>query len=533
MEETALTQNRTHATNIRFVAVMLLLFAGAALVGTWRVFDVRLLYGDCVFLSQLLDNIADSGQAISDVQDTMNDMLFHSGVLITPSEELCARPLDSKGHAPDLMPYHPYFILYALAPLTHFVPSNVLLPFLTAGGFFLLLGFVFSYLERKKCPFTLSVPFLVLLIVYPPWAQALQGQYYVERFFVPLMGLVLWLLHREDAPLWLLAAATAACALVTERTGIIAGVYLVGHSVLYWKLPRRRRIALALIGFACVMYAVGLISLYVDNPYYSSGGFLPHSPGELMRRLENPVFREQLYTFLFFSSPLLALGLGDWRALLLGVGVMIPNMVGTIGGAEKTGFATHYHTLYLPVLIWAAGSGLERMARAWPGVKARVGMVVGLCLFVVMLSTTAAPDGRRVKMVGLGGNVPLPVMAAKGLSDSFGDGYVAQVREMGEAIRAVVPEGVRVTTPEWGMPILEHNRSLYCYPLGLDIADYALLNHSFSQGEHLYTGAVTYLGSEELKKIDSCMNQRLRSAGYDVDNPVWVGAGRAIIKRGH
>ena len=65
-----------------------------------------------------------------------------------------------------------------------------------------------------------------------------------------------------------------------------------------------------------------------------------------------------------------------------------------IGGAEKVGFFTHYHSYYFPVLLWATIAGyaaayrLLSARRLTPALYAAVTLLV---LFLALVDPTAAP----------------------------------------------------------------------------------------------------------------------------------------------
>lgn len=46
---------------------------------------------------------------------------------------------------------------------------------------------------------------------------------------------------------------------------------------------------------------------------------------------------------------------------ILALGALVPNLLGSIGGAEKLGWTTHYHSPYFPFLVLAVLLGYARM----------------------------------------------------------------------------------------------------------------------------------------------------------------------------
>ena len=94
-----------------------------------------------------------------------------------------------------------------------------------------------------------------------------------------------------------------------------------------------------------------------------------------------------------------------------------------------------------------------------------------------------------------------------------------------------------VSTMEGMMPaLLGQGRILHYYPLGLATADYVVLEFShIARDGTLLSGAVTYLGGQNLAELNKCLNSRLWAAGYKLEKTVSPGAatdyGIAILKR--
>ena len=93
---------------------------------------------------------------------------------------------------------------------------------------------------------------------------------------------------------------------------------------------------------------------------------------------------------------------------------------------------------------------------------------------------------------------------------------------------AAVPLGAKVTTLEVFMPKLRNINSIYFYPLGIDVADYAILIRAAREdGPSYYTGAVSYLVGEA-QKVDVCLNDRLKKAGYNLEQP-WFSIDSLVV----
>ena len=109
---------------------------------------------------------------------------------------------------------------------------------------------------------------------------------------------------------------------------------------------------------------------------------------------------------------------------------------------------------------------------------------------------------------------------------SFLRQYLGNFNKISDAI----PDGAIVTSGEMAQVILWKNKINYFYPMGIDIADYAVLFVTKVDDKYEYSGVVSYLGAEETKKIDKCMIERMHKLGYDFENQLIIN-NFAIIKR--
>jgi hypothetical protein len=75
--------------------------------------------------------------------------------------------------------------------------------------------------------------------------------------------------------------------------------------------------------------------------------------------------------------------------------MMVPNIIGNIGGAEKYGFLTHYHTLYFPFLIFASIMGYIQLIKICKTKIQRISASAVLIALIV-LSAASSPYTRNI-----------------------------------------------------------------------------------------------------------------------------------------
>ena len=335
------------------------------------------------------------------------------------------------------------------------------------------------------------------------------GQFYADRLFIgPAFVLCALLLTRQFESRWVIPLSIL-LALTSERVGVVVGVLLIGAVILadyskpgeWWK----QRSLLA-VGALCMVFSAIMVRVFNEHPHYNDFAHSLRPASFLINLTQYPGFVSNLLTFVAIN--LVAWGLpalGCWRGLLLSLGVMIPNLVGNLGGAEKTAFTTHYHSLYFPVLAASVCLSFVFVYSRYPRWASWV--------FVGWLAT-----------VGFAYNLDLNQydfrfrnIASRSLSYPF-KGYrddrmmVKRQRDVA-AYLDEFPDTM-VSTSEAFMPLLSRHHRVAYYPLGIDDSDFVVLPKSSAPG--IYDGAVTYLGDEELPRINECLSRRLRDAGYRV-----------------
>jgi hypothetical protein len=444
--------------------------------------------------------------------------------------------------------YHAYYFAYALAPLTWFLPTDVVIAgtqALAVVGTLLVVGLI---LRQERVGLVGGALLCALVAAYPVVNGALTSvvDLYMDRYFPPLALLYLALLYygllapgRPWArfviwalPVGIVAASTndrSMLYLIGANLGVIA---LMGRSA----FGKQWRAALALIAFSAVLTVafVAYMDLVHTSDINTIGGFAARWSG-LVALLTNPApFRfDQSYAelslkFLVVNALLFGIwGFWRWPLMLIALGAMLPNILTTLGGAEKVQFGFPYHSDYLPFVLLAVSVGF---AGVWRVARSRVWRA-GLAAIVALTA---------VSLVTLDPYQPGWVFSNKGLSQS-GLYYVARFyadirhsdavarKSYQDEVARAVPTGVSVTSPQGLAGALYPGREWYFYPLGIDTADYAVVTIEKDTGDVRYFGgAESYTGQE--RELNVCLTQRLARDGYNVDNPRIIGS-VAILRR--
>jgi hypothetical protein len=505
------------------------LVGGVALVATlvWAAFFYRtavLKHLDTVFLFQSVQSILAGHGPMSEVVSSWSQVYPLFGL---PAQEVCARPLAFVVGAPyNVLGNHAYVALYAVAALAGVTGTEVAFALLHSAAHVGVLVLPYWFLRRRGVPVLASLAFGVLVAAYPAWSLSAAGDYYMDRLAMPLLLWLLYLLHHraEAAPgaprprLAAIAALAIAAALFTERSAIMVLGALSFFVVFHPALRRDRDFLrmLAVVAAAVLAYLAWYFGVMYEG--IAGGGHLvkqsTHSLDALLARLTHPGMRPFLATNLVFLGWLALLS--GWRPLLLAAGAMLPNVVISIGGAEYTGWGTHYHTMYIPFLVYAASLGYAKVVDGVAFRWARTGLALVVVLAAAVLARNFDPytahwSRKNPSLSAHWGGAGMAWRFFRHRSES--SEWVAA--RAARSIAGVIPAGASVSAVEGAMPAVYAGRRLSMYPVGLDSADYLVVSGTARDGALVdMTGAVSYLGPAEGAALDRCLALRAGRQGF-------------------
>ncbi len=515
-------------TCITVVFIGLVLIFSAWKVNLW--YDG---FGDNAFLGQLTENIAKTGRPVTQSMASI-DIVLRDIVVASP-EIQCAKPFPTPESAEInyFKQWHTYGILYLLSPLVGLFGSTLTLSVFTILSFFTILFLVYLFLRERKVDPATAVCFLFLVSIHPAWSYSIQGQTYVDRFFVGLGFLLLYVLDKYPSKKWWILFLSILCASLSDRFGILVGGILIGKEVLFWFSKKSWDRFNFFVGFICTIASVLLVKFYVHHPHY--GSFASSmSPSAFIGNLKNPVFFENLVFFMTLNILFYGIFAAfSWRYFLLSIGLMLPNILGSIGGAEKTGFFTHYHSTYFPLLIFAAVDGFAKIYNSKSAQKfsplKRSFVFSGLVLvFAIGIGggVTGGDNQFTFKQNNLQ-NMGLVVGLRDSYSYLFGEKMNALQNKL--SMLEIVASGKSVSTVESLMPIFALTRQVHLYPIGLDTVDFLVLP-VLNPGENVlkFGGAISYL-VPYVDVLNSCFTERIYKL-YDT-SAIKIIQGYAVIPK--
>ena len=287
------------------------------------------------------------------------------------SEKICGLIPESYEGTRSVFQGHPYLISTfgaVSSHLTNLGPDVVSASMLLTSSF-MGISAIYVFLIKNRVSAIASTLFIFTISCYPVLTQSLLGQPYFDRLILgpatTAFLLIWWTKHKSIRPWKWICVLTIFLSLISERGAAVAGLISIGYLLaLHGKeVFKRKELRYILFTGVLSLTYVFIWSLFWQN--LSSYGQI--SPLAWMSRLEmlfsDPYFNA---TQLFFgvSASFIFLTLFADRAFIFVVISIAPNLLIGVGGAELNGFVSHYHQIYLPILLAASTIGVVKISKS-------------------------------------------------------------------------------------------------------------------------------------------------------------------------
>lgn len=488
-------------------------------------------HGDTAFLMEVLTSIKETGVPTTHLGPAFYDA-FSTFTLY--AEKVCQSELMAAERGVSILDVHAYYILYPLAALTWLFSPHVILAVANGLAFTSIIFISYWVIRRQGVTVLGAIAFCLLVMAHPAWSHAQLGDFYADRFFMPLALLYVALMYDaitrqsniSQNYLLLILAVGLLAASTTERGAVMVSLFTMTSLVLYWKRIVGHGYIIILTVYSVALLVCVILYVKLLNVQHAGTGniaaLLQGIPG-FFDQLKAPVYAAKVQEFIVINVVLFGIfAFFNWRLALIAFGTLLPNILTTMGGAEKTGWSTHYHSMYFPFLVFASAIGFSKLWVFSGATKYRL-ILVGILMVMIPVISKYSP--------GYGGQQGAVMRLYEFYSHGESNNYDKTLSSQLKQIAAAIPAGAKVTTPEGFMPALYRDRTISFYPLGLDNSDYAVLSMaSQSDGSFYYAGVVNYIAGES-EKADICLTQRLRIAGYNVDRPKLIVGNVAVLER--
>jgi len=383
---------------------------------------------------------------------------------------------------------HPYLISIfgsIISWLTNLEPNYVAALTITSS-FVLGVSAITLFLFRNNVSVFVIFPFLITIGLYPVLTQSLLGQAYFDRLlFGPAVAsflLVWWTKYRSLAHWKLVCFFLVILILVSERGAAIAGLISVVYLLL---LHGRKVLFVRELRFIFCTGVVGLIWIQIWSKVWEDyAAYAQISFGSSFSRLHF-LFSEPsasgLNIFFTVSSAFLLLGIFSGRGSIPLVCSLLPNLLFGTGGAELTGFTSHYHQVYLPIVLATATIGIVSVVSFLKSqttlLKFRFltpSLSLLILIFSLFFSFTSAQSAYRTGVVK--DSVVLLFPSQTNLDNIAKDTHIAQ-SQISSAVKNI--EANSVSAPEGMYPslLLAGVKVVEYWPFGVGSSDVVLAPH--------------------------------------------------------
>jgi hypothetical protein len=251
---------------------------------------------------------------------------------------------------------------------------------------------LYIFMRKSKLSNTTALLVLATVSLYPVFSNAFLGQIYMDLLmFGPATALVLsiWWMKNHSTSIWRWTVSlTILLGLISERGAYLAGLVGFGYTLLLFGkhvLHKREVLCVSLSGLTMGLWGFIWSRFIMINRDYQGKSY-KDAIARFSGLMDDPV-RPQFLVFVSTSLVFVCLALFSGRTALIALGAITPTLLVSTGGAELTGFYTHYHQTYLPVLVSAAVIGFVRIT-FWLNLsnritQQRIATVLGAVLLMV------------------------------------------------------------------------------------------------------------------------------------------------------
>lgn len=320
-------------------------------------------HGDSAFFVDLMYNVGKHNTIFSSIYSSHADM---GKYLTSPPEIYCKFNNDNLSLESNIFKIgHLYLIVFLFSLFVKLGANPILLTSIIFSlNFILIFYLVYSYLNKKGLNKTYVLLFLLLLFFYLPFSMSWVGQFYFDRLFIlPMIYLIFLIenfsLNRKNKIIFFILLFYIAS--LHERAAFMAGCYLIAHVIFFYKQDIKFKFLFIISGIILIFYFIVYVKFFQQS-YYKEVYTISSLLGNINLLIDNSYnVRDLTIKLLLLNSPFILLSSLNLRYLLISLGTILPNILFYIGGAEKIGLTTHYHSFYIPFLISGAVFGILKL----------------------------------------------------------------------------------------------------------------------------------------------------------------------------
>ena len=433
---------------------------------------------------------------------------------------------------------HLYLIVFLLSLFNKLGVNALILSSITfALNFSLIILVIFFYLKKKKIQNLYIVLFLVMLFFWLPFSMGWIGQFYFDRLYILPMLMLIFLVNdfnntkKDKLIFFILLFYTA---IIHERAALMAGCFLISYLVFFYNQIRDHRKLLFFSGLTLIFYFLIYVK-YIQISYYSNA----YTFADLFSRIQwifNNTIDMRNLTIMFFliNFFFLFLSIFNIKYFLIAFTSLLPNLFISIGGAEKTGLTTHYHSFYIPFLISGAVFGFIKLKEILA--KKRFLIFISFFTIIFLLFNLHYDFSTRDKVFNFNklGRINHSMYLKKifpYLHIDYWRFHINNTKLVRKFLEKIEPSA-RVSVHESAHVHFAMKKNLIDYfPMGIGESDYLIVSKNNDKLDDTIVFD-SFLDQEQKKKIINCIKEGINQYYFILDKlPFWHGGSVSIYKK--
>ncbi len=462
-------------------------------------------HADSAIFEQIIENIHSGKGAVSSVFSSTQHFIDKLYFTIPFNEIINTELTQPKTSERNILSFHAYWLLFILAPLISFFDSSIILSFVHTASYFGLLCCVAHSVLRVTEDWILVLALGFIVFFCPVFIGSLMGQFYPDRIFI-LFGYILCYFVYFRVNIIATIVVAIIVVLLNERAALIGGGVMLAlpftNKNKYNNI--RKTIPYLVIGGLMLTYSFYVKTYILSNLYYNN--FLPSS----LEELNSNIFKSNTFILIIANIPLLIASFGKPKLGLISLLFMLPNIIGNVGGAEKVGWLTHYHSYYFPILTFSAVVGYSEWISKIKKTRKICFLIISI-IGVMVISFNEVNSKRLPSVEEYKKNFTSFIH----LINRLPTGY-----DIRNDVISKIPFGKNVVTDELGMALLKNHANVSLFPLSVKDSDYLFIscrwnNHGIDSKAILPLEWFNSNGFEtkvftRIHSIDRCFYRKIR-----------------------
>ena len=430
---------------------------------------------------------------------------------------------------------HAYLSLIWLKPLIFFFAPKTLIAVISTA--YLVVPLVLLVLATKKSEVNSSkhklnirkvaiiVTTALPILLFPGYYAAPTGQFYPDRLFLILFPLFLYVIemyNQNRAHKWHIWLLGIFCISISERASLFVGIMATIICVQNLRAGMRWgtffKSPLIYLGLVGIMWT-GVYTQYIsnnrDNSRYTSDLLNFWQQSEIFLSVGS-------LKLILACSPLLFALRKNYDLLALSLISLIPNLLGTIGGAEKTGWYNHYLTYLSAVLIGSYLVCLSRFhddqVKKRNALRSRGGfngqefsIVMSILVFLCFNPFNSQQIIEPPRPQNLGVYTYYPRWYLESPLRNF---QKIQNLEIAALLKNIPKDSLVVVSESSSGFLLNENQKLIYFPANLQSNDFLFIQTSIENKKYILPDVLSYQGLSQVERLNKLVSAIINSRCY-------------------